>query len=706
MRNKGKIALLISLVTIFSCQETKMQVATLDKNTLNTQNTSELKDIFEEKEINCPKETGFSTKAFTPTTSVINLPTEQQILDNLAPHPTFDDVNQLPPITTKTGHIVLIFKDQYKIRLTVEEEDNHEKNKYKFEAKTDGAEKAVKVINKLIKDNKIVVNSNVPYAEKSKNEKEKIEKDEEAKEKFVEQETEKKTKKKYDFPNRLAIYDLFIPDGNVASITTQLRALNVTLSANFMGDRTAGSSAITNDPIFNNGSYINILNTFYPFNSGVVMVDKSLGYHFFRINAPKAWDLAKQYSIKPSKIAILDNGFDINNLDSPNYDKNNWAVIGDNKIERGNMADITIGGKHGAAVGAVIGAKGNNNYGSVGLISNEILGLEETSAGYIIPIVCTFNLSNISRAIEEAIALGVKVITISINTLDNTDVIEQDLEVRSSLLRAYNAGILCIISAGNGNSEIKYDSNKYTGALVVGATEKFSNERALFNQQNTNLQSNYGDRIDISAPGYDIFLPNENSFYFWRGSSFSTPMVSSTASLLRGYNPNLNVEQIKQLIIFSSKLIQTNKQMGPSKKYYTGVGAITNPPTIPNGRLLDMGKALEMAITMNNSNSIYIRNHNTDSHIKIERTTPTGIPAIDKYYKNDSITEFPDITSSFKLESYNQDCVYSLGHQIWKNNLLLSENVAGIAGQLLPANTPLPTKSNSEYLTSTITFNN
>lgn len=41
-----------------------------------------------------------------------------------------------------------------------------------------------------------------------------------------------------------------------------------------------------------------------------------------------------------------------------------------------------------------------------------------------------------------------------------------------------------------------------------------------------------------------------------------------------------------------------------------------------------------------------------------------------------------------------------------KNNLLLSENVAGIAGQLLPANTPLPTKSNSEYLTSTITFNN
>ncbi|MFN8670728.1 MAG: S8 family serine peptidase [Candidatus Sericytochromatia bacterium] len=717
MRNKGKIALLVSLLTIFSCQETKMPVATLDKTT-KSQSISELKDIFEEKEIKCPNESTFNTKAFTPTTETIKLPIdEQQIVQSQVPAPTFDDVNPLPSTTTKTGHIVLIFKDQYKIRLTVEEEDKHEKNKYKFEAKTDGAEKAVKVINKLIKDNKIVVTSNLPYAEKSQNEKEKIEKEEDEKKKFVEKETEKKTKKKYDFPNRLAIYDLFVPDGNIANITQKLRDLNVTLSANFFGDRTMGTSAITNDSIFNNDSVLSLIATTPLDNlSGSLKISDDNGYHFARINAPKAWELAKQNSVTPAKTAVIESNFASFSIDTPNYASSSSPLAN----PAVNMFD------HGSAVAGIIAMKGNNNFGSVGLLDGSVLG-NTNQTQFLFPFRVDASLSSngfsdsisnssIANTINIAVNSNIKVINLSMGPQNGT--LEDDPEIRMALKNAYDKGTLCVLSAGNDNFEVKYDSNKYTGALIVGATDKFSNERA-FNKDNINKFSNYGDRIDISAPGKNIISLNKAGFGLWSGTSFSAPMVTSTAALLKGYNPNLTVDQLKNLIIFSAKLIQTDKQMGPSKKYYdpTPISlsnggtynlAVTNPPTIPNGRLLDMGKAMELATKMyTNPLFVQTRTFNVDSHVISSSSANPGMTPINNYFKDDSIMTYiaPYSGQTYSFSSYNRDCVYSYGYQVWKNNIVLGERVAGIAGRLLPANTPNPPKSNSEYLVNDFTFN-
>jgi subtilisin family serine protease len=73
--------------------------------------------------------------------------------------------------------------------------------------------------------------------------------------------------------------------------------------------------------------------------------------------------------------------------------------------------------------------------------------------------------------------------------------------------------------------------------------------------------SNYGQRVDLFAPGVMIYstVPG-NRYETYSGSSMASPMVSGVAALLLEYYPQLSATQLRE-IIRSSVLPMANRKV-------------------------------------------------------------------------------------------------------------------------------------------------
>ena len=101
-----------------------------------------------------------------------------------------------------------------------------------------------------------------------------------------------------------------------------------------------------------------------------------------------------------------------------------------------------------------------------------------------------------------------------------------------------NGGI-AIAAAGNWNSDTSYFAPAGSNnSIAVGAHDQY-NDKAWF--------SNYGDAVDIWAPGVDILssFPN-NSTGVIDGTSMASPFIAGIVSNILANNPGLDFDGIKQ----------------------------------------------------------------------------------------------------------------------------------------------------------------
>lgn len=105
---------------------------------------------------------------------------------------------------------------------------------------------------------------------------------------------------------------------------------------------------------------------------------------------------------------------------------------------------------------------------------------------------------------------------------------------------AYDRDVVIVSASGNDNTERPGYPAAYEEVIAVAATNA-AGERASF--------SNYGDYIDVAAPGESIASTYpDNQYAALSGTSMASPHVAALAGLVRSLNPALTNKEVTALL--------------------------------------------------------------------------------------------------------------------------------------------------------------
>ena len=167
---------------------------------------------------------------------------------------------------------------------------------------------------------------------------------------------------------------------------------------------------------------------------------------------------------------------------------------------------------------------------------------------------------NIAMAVLEAIEDSCRVINLSLGMLGVHDALDDAIRY------AKNHDVMVVASAGNDSSSsnliFPFPATR-TYCLAVAAVDSI-NRKADF--------SNYGDKVDICAPGTAIYAPYLDTGYaWWDGTSFSTAFVTGLAGLIVSVDPTLGWNEIDSAILKSADNIDS---LNPGLEGMLGWGSI------------------------------------------------------------------------------------------------------------------------------------
>ncbi|GAE33512.1 protease [Halalkalibacter akibai JCM 9157] len=114
---------------------------------------------------------------------------------------------------------------------------------------------------------------------------------------------------------------------------------------------------------------------------------------------------------------------------------------------------------------------------------------------------------------------------------------------------AYEQDVILIGASGNDNVEDPMYPAFYDEVFTVAAVNDARN-RAFF--------SNYGQHVDVTAPGEHIpsLFPN-NNYVVMSGTSMAAPHVAGLAGLIRSLRPDLSNEEVYEVMRSTAKDLGT-----------------------------------------------------------------------------------------------------------------------------------------------------
>ena len=156
-----------------------------------------------------------------------------------------------------------------------------------------------------------------------------------------------------------------------------------------------------------------------------------------------------------------------------------------------------------------------------------------------------------SNAIKWATDNGAKVINLSFGSTNFTNYPDWDFYFRESCDYAVSMGVAVVAAAGNANIDTRYVSPaRLPNVITVSATDQYD-KRAFF--PSNGEVSNYGDAIDLAAPGTGILSSwLGNSYHTLNGTSMSTAHVSAAVAMISLDDPSLDPEGLKTTVCAST----------------------------------------------------------------------------------------------------------------------------------------------------------
>lgn len=283
------------------------------------------------------------------------------------------------------------------------------------------------------------------------------------------------------------------------------------------------------------------------------------------IQADSAWDIHK--GSNSVIVAIVDTGIEHTHNDLSGH----YVSIGYDWVNNDNdPMDDHWHGTHCAGIAAAVmdNRIGVAGVAQVSLMAEKVLGADGSGTA-----------DDVAQGIVHAADAGAKVISISLGSYFSSSIIEDACQY------AWNKGSILVGAAGNDNTPRKHYPAAYDTVIAVAATNKYD-EKASY--------SNWGDRIELSAPGGDgddyhdwILSTYLDNWYAWAaGTSMATPHVSGLVALVWSYESSLTNQQLREhLRITADDLGAAGKD-----KYYgygrinayralNELGPTDNPPT-------------------------------------------------------------------------------------------------------------------------------
>lgn len=185
--------------------------------------------------------------------------------------------------------------------------------------------------------------------------------------------------------------------------------------------------------------------------------------------------------------------------------------------------------------------------------------------------------SSVIRAINKCIEEEVDVINISMcaayNSTNDTAAKEA---LRNALLSAYNHGITVVCAAGNNGDSTPMYPAAFDTAIAVGALSLTQDGENKWKMALAG-SSNYGNWVDIYAPGAQIYSPsavNDNSYRMMGGTSAAAPLVAGVAALIYSKFPSIRYEKNSNTADIVKQMLKNGtdgkEYTGPSNRYVIG----------------------------------------------------------------------------------------------------------------------------------------
>jgi serine protease len=298
-----------------------------------------------------------------------------------------------------------------------------------------------------------------------------------------------------------------------------------------------------------------------------------LQWHYRAMNLPQAWDITTgrpEAGENDVIVAVVDTGIVMDHPEFvgqlvPGYDfissptnARDGNGIDSNPDDVGNSPNLGQSSWHGSHVAGTIAARSDNGIGVAGV----------SWGAKIMPLRVLGSFGGTTYDMMQAVRFAAGLRNDSGIVPDQpADIINLSLggpafsEAEAALFERVNSeGIIVVAAAGNENSGLPSYPAAYTGVISVAALD-FNQARARY--------SNFGDTIDIAAPGGDIFADNNDDGFvdgvlstvvndvsgeriatldFYHGTSMAAPHVSGMAALMKAVYPELDASSFDALL--------------------------------------------------------------------------------------------------------------------------------------------------------------
>ena len=320
------------------------------------------------------------------------------------------------------------------------------------------------------------------------------------------------------------------------------------------------------------------------------------------ISVTEAWDI--QHGSPQVVVAIIDGGIDISH---PDLVGNIWPSIGYNFVD--NTTQIEPG-SHGTHVAGTVAASTNNGVGVAGvaggngsgngvkLMSCQVFTSASNGGFHLAPVYAADNGAAISQNSWSYTEPNVYDIAV----LDAIDYFNQHGGGTALI-----GGGITIFAAGNSGENAAYYPAYYSGTIAVAATTN-SDVRAYY--------SNYGDWVDVCAPGGEMLISGwddyngilsttpQSGYGFSMGTSMACPHVSGVAALIASQaNGMLSPDNVKDILLYTSDNIYPNN---PGLENLLGHGRINAGQALheTNAYLMGVPNPVDFSVDSVSQNSI------------------------------------------------------------------------------------------------------